>query len=236
MIASTFNSTWADHRASAPSAPRAAVEKIAIGFLTLSLLFSFLQYCFERNDLVRLVPIVFLLAGAFLCLLISPRIERRALLMSVFQPWTLAMIAIVTLPPIVSAWFYRSTAYPYQYGIIMIVILTAIRILLSEIGFEGLLLSFFYATTVGFLIVIGISFDDLLASIGSTRFAPLYFDPNRIGFFAVTAIPAQLWYALRYRRLYVILMSALCVFVMMAASSRGSIGAFLIGSLFMAIL
>jgi exopolysaccharide production protein ExoQ len=236
MIASTINSTWTDYRASTLSTPRAAVEKIAIGFLTLSLLLSFLQYCFERNDLVRLVPIVFLLAGAFLCLLISPRLQRRHLLMSVLRPWTLASITIVTLPPIVSSLFYRPTLYPFQYGIVMIVTLAAIRILLSEIGFEGLLLSFFYATTVSFLIVIGISFSDLLASIGSARFAPLYFDPNRIGFFAVTAIPAQLWYAMRCRRFYVLLMSALCVFVMVAASSRGSIGALLIGGLFMAFL
>jgi hypothetical protein len=112
----------------------------------------------------------------------------------------------------------------------------AIRILLSEIGFEGLLLSFFYATTAGFLILIGISFSDLLASMGSTRFAPLFYDPNRIGFFAATAIPSQLWYAMRYRRFYVLSMSVLCVFVIMAASSRGSIGALLIGGVFMGVL
>ncbi len=236
MSATTLNTSWTGHRSPAATAPRAAVEKIAMGFLTISLLLSFLQYCFERSDLVRLIPIGFLLVGAALCLILTSRNKRREVLMSIFNPWTLLSIALVTLPPIISAWFLRPTPFPFQYGLVMIVALAAIRILLSEIGFEGLMISFFYATTAGLLIVIGLSFQDLLAALGSTRFAPLFYDPNRIGYFAVTSIPAQLWYALRCRRFYVIAVSALAVFVIMAASSRGSLGALLIGGMFIGFL
>src|ERR1700733_2254198 len=151
MSVTTLNTAWIGDRSPAVSAPRAAIEKIAIGFLTISLLLSFLQYCFERSDLVRLVPVAFLLVGAALCLIFTSRNKRREVLMSVLNPWTLLAIALVTLPPIVSAWFLRSTPFPFQYGLVMIVSLAAIRILLSEIGFEGLLLSFLYGTTAGFL-------------------------------------------------------------------------------------
>jgi exopolysaccharide production protein ExoQ len=238
MITTTLSSSWTDNRASSLPSARAASDKIAIGFLTLSLLLSFLQYCFERSDLVRLVPVVLLWAGAFLCLVICPREKRRAILTAVVQPATLATIALVTAPPILSSLFYRAAVYPYpyEYGVVIIVTLVGARILLSEIGFQGVLLSFFYATTAGILIVVCLTFSDLLASIGSTRYAPLYFDPNRIGFFAVTSIPAQLWFAVRYRRYYVLLVSALCVFVVLAASSRGSIGALLIGGLATSLL
>src|SRR5882672_9939 len=229
MTATTLTPSWTHDRA--PSLPntRAASERIAIGFLTISLLISYLQYCFERSDLVRLVPVVVLMAGAFLCLLTSQREKRHEILMAVVRPTTLALIALVTIPALLSSLFYRPTLYPFEYGIVTVVTLIGARILLSAVGFEGVLLSFFYATTAGILIVAGINFSDLLASIGSTRFAPLFYDPNRIAFFAVTSIPAQLWFVSRRRRYYVLLVTALCVFVMVGASSRGSIGALLIG-------
>jgi hypothetical protein len=171
------------------------------------------------------------MAGAFLCLLTSQREKRHEILVAVVRPATLALIALVTIPALLSSLFYRPTLYPFEYGIVTVVTLVGARILLSAVGFEGILLSFFYATTAGILIVAGINFSDLLASIGSTRFAPFYYDPNRIAFFAVTSIPAQLWFVSRRRRYYVLLVTALCVFVMVAASSRGSIGALLIGGL-----
>jgi hypothetical protein len=140
------------------------------------------------------------------------------------------------MPPLLSSWFNRPKIYPFEYGVATILALVGARILLSEIGFEGVLRSFFYATTAGIVIVVGLSFGNLLASTGATRYAPLYFDPNRIGFFAVTAIPAQLWFAARYRRYSVLAVSALCVLVTLAASSRGSIGALLIGGSAIAFL
>jgi len=140
------------------------------------------------------------MAGAFLCLLTSQREKRHEILMAVVRPTTLALIALVTIPALLSSLFYRPTLYPFEYGIVTVVTLIGARILLSAVGFEGVLLSFFYATTAGILIVAGINFSDLLASIGSTRFAPLFYDPNRIAFFAVTSIPAQLWFVSRRRR------------------------------------
>jgi hypothetical protein len=236
MTTTSLSPFWTSDRASSLPNTKAASNKIVIGILTLSLLLSFLQYCFERSDLVRLVPVALLTVGALLCLMTCPREKRRAILIAVVRPATLAATSLVTVPPLLSSLIYRPTVYPFEYGIFMVVILVGVRILLSEIGFEGVFLSFFYATTAGILIVVGLTFSDLLASIGSARYAPLYFDPNRIAFFAVTSIPAQLWFAARYRRYYVLMVSVLCVFVMLAASSRGSIGALLIGGSVMTLL
>jgi len=231
MTTTVLNSAWT--RGRAPSLPviRPASDRIAMGFLSVSFLVSYLQYCLERSDLVRLVPIVLLTSGAFLFLVTCPRDRRRGILTSVTRPASLGIIAAVTVPPLVSALFYRPTLYPFEYGIIMIAALIVLRILLSAIGFEGILRSFFYATSAGILIVAGLNFSELLSSIGSMRFAPPYYDPNRIAFFAATAIPVQLWFVAQRRRYSVLLLTALCVLVMFAASSRGSIGALLIGGL-----
>jgi hypothetical protein len=236
MTATTLTSSWTQGRA--PSLPdvRPASDRIAIGFLSVCLLVSYLQYCLERSDVVRLVPIVLLMMGAFLFLVTCPRDRRREILMSVTRPANLGIIAAVTVPPVASSLFYRPTLFPFEYGMIMIAVLIVLRILLSAIGFEGILVSFFYATSVGILVVAGLNFSELLTSIGSARFAPPYYDPNRIAFFAATAIPVQLWFVARRRRYSVLLLTALCVLVMIAASSRGSIGALLIGGLATTIL
>jgi hypothetical protein len=220
----------ANDRESSLTKGSVASNRLAMGVLTLTLLLSFLQYCFERSDVTRLVPVSLLITGAALLLVTSSREKRRSFLEAVVHPSTAAIIVAVSFPPLVSS-LYRASSYSVQYGTVMVVFLIAARIFLSEIGLEGLLLSFFYATTVGILIVVGLTSSDLMASIGSTRYAPMYFDPNRIGFFAVTAVPSQLWFAMRRPgRKYVLLVSALCVFVTLAASSRGSIGALLIGT------
>jgi hypothetical protein len=236
MTATTLTPIWT--RAGAQSRPRtrAASERVAIGFLSVSLLISYLQYCFERSDLIRLVPVVLLMAGSFLCLLICPREKRNAILRAVVRPALLASIALVTVPPLLSSLLYRPTLYPFEYGIVTAATLFVVRILLSAIGFEGVLLSFFYATSAGMLIVAGLNFSDLLASTGAMRFAPFFYDPNRIAFFAATSIPVQLWYVSQRRRHYVLLLTALSLFVMIGASSRGSIGALLIGGLVATII
>ncbi len=226
---------FTDDQASPLPRHRVAGNKLVTGVLTLTFLLSFLQYCLERNDVVRLVPVALLIASAFLFFLMCSREKRNTVLTAILRPATLAIIAAVSVPPMLSS-LYRPTIRPFEYGIVMIVTLVAVRILLSGLGFEALLLSFFYATTAGILIVVALSFTDLLASIGATRYAPLEFDPNRIGFFAVTAIPAQLWFAFRRRQYYVLLVSALCVFVTLAASSRGSTGALLIGAVITSFL
>jgi hypothetical protein len=208
-----------------------ASNRLAQIALTVTLLVAFLQYCFERTDLVRLVPVSLLISAAFLLLLTSPPKERRTLLASVIRPSALAIMAAVTLPPLISSLF-RTEYYAFEYGIMMVVTLISIRILLSGMGFEGVLLSFFYATAAGILIVVGLTFGDLMAAVGSSRYAPFHLDPNRTGFFAVTAIPVQLWFATRRHRYYILLLSCLCVFLIVAASSRGSIGGLLIGSAF----
>jgi hypothetical protein len=221
----------------APSLPKHgfASEKLGIAVLTMAFLLSYLQFCFERSDLIRLVPVGLLWTGTFAFLLVCPRDTRRTALLTVFHPATWAIIAAVSVPPLLSS-LYRHSAFSFQYGLVMIAMLIVARILLSGIGFEGLLVAFFYATTAGILIVAGLTFSDLLASIGATRYAPLQFDPNRIAFFAVTAIPAQLWFAFRRRRYYVLLVTAFTVFVTIAASSRGSIGGLLIGAVVTALL
>ena len=226
---------FAVERASSRSKHRIVSEKLGIVVLTLAFLLSFLQYCFERSDVVRLAPVALLCAGAFLFLLVGSRETRRAALMAVFRPATWAIIAGVSIPPLLSS-AYRHSAFSFEYGLVMIVTLFVARILLSGIGFEGLLLAFFYGTTAGILIVVGLTFSELLTSIGTTRYAPLQFDPNRIGFFAVTAIPAQLWFAFRRHQYYVLLVTGLSVFVTIAASSRGSIGGLLIGAVATSLL
>lgn len=222
-------------RATSLPKPRAAQDKFAIGALTLTFLGSILQYCVERNDLVRLVPVVVLIACAFVFLFLCPRGTRRQVLLSVTSPPTLGIIAAVSIPTLLSS-LYRTSAFPFQYGVMMIATLIAIRILLSGIGFEGLFLAFFYGTTAGILIVVASTTKDLMASLGSVRYAPFFFDPNRIGYFVVTSIPAQLWFAVRRRQYHLFLVSAFCVFVIMAASSRGSLGALLIGAAITALL
>ena len=231
MTATTLTPIWT--RAGAQSRPRTrtASDRIAVGFLSVSLLISYLQYCFQRSDLIRLVPVVLLMAGSFFCLLVCPREKRSAILRAVVRPAMLAPIALVAVPPLLSSLLYRPTLYPFEYGIVTVVTLVVARILLSAIGFEGILLSFFYATSAGILIIAGLNFSELLASTGSMRFAPFFYDPNRIAFFAATSIPVQLWYVSQRRRYYVLLVTTLSLFVMIAASSRGSIGALLIGGL-----
>jgi hypothetical protein len=181
MTTSDLTFAFADDRA--PSLPkhRVASEKLAIAVLTLAFLLSYLQYCFERGDLVRLAPVVMLSLGAFVYLLICSRERRQEVLLAAFRPATWMIIAGVSIPPLLSS-LYRHTAFSFEYGLVMIVMLLVARILLSGIGFEDLLLAFFYATTAGILIVVAITFSDLLASIGAARYAPLQFDPNRIGF------------------------------------------------------
>jgi hypothetical protein len=204
--------------------------------LTLALLISFLQYCFERNDLVRLLPIVLLTAATLLLLLVSPRAQRRNMFLAVARPSTVALIAIVSLPPLISS-FYRTNGYAFEYGLVTVLTLVAVRILLTGIGWEALLLCFFWATTGGALIVVSMTFNDLLAAVGSVRYAPPLFDPNRISFFVVSAIPAQLWFAMRGRLNKIALLATIvCVWVLIAASSRGSSGALLIGGAATAML
>lgn len=208
-----------------------AIDRVGIGGLSVSFFFSFVQYCLERGDVIRLLPIVLLIGSAVLLLLMSAREKRRKLLAAAFGPTTVMLISAVCLPVLFTS-MYRPTFYPFEYGLVLIVTLFAIRIVLSQIGLEGLILSFFYGTTAGILLVVGLSFNDLLASVDAKRYAPLFFDPNRIAYFAVTAIPAQLWFATRQKgKKYVLLVSGVCVLVMGAASSRGSIGALVIGVL-----
>jgi hypothetical protein len=220
--------SFSEDRLTALPVRRAAGDMLAMVVLTLALLFSFLQYCFERNDVIRLVPVALLIMATFVLLLVSTQEKRRAMFLGVGRAATIALITIVSVPPLISS-FYRTNSYSFQYGVVMVVTLIAVRILLSGIGLEGLLLCYFWATTTGILIVVGITFDDLLASIGSTRYAPSFFDPNRIGFFAVAAIPAQLWFATRGTlNRFALIAAIVCVCVLVAASSRGSIGALLL--------
>ncbi len=229
MTATTLTPSWTRDRAVSLVNNRTASDRIGIGLLTFCFLISYLQYCLERSDAVRLVPIVLLLAGAFVFLVTRTRENRREILTTLTRPGTIGIFAAVIVPPLLSSWFYRPTPFPFEYGIVMIAALIVTRILLSAIGFEGILQSFFYATTGGILVVAGLNYSELLTSLGSARFAPPYFDPNRIAFFAATSIPVQLWYAFRRRQYYVLLVTALCLLVIFAASSRGSIGALLIG-------
>lgn len=235
-MATTQHAAWSSEGVSCPPKSRVASESIASGFLTISLLGSYLQYCLERSDAVRLIPIVFLLTGAFLFILTCTREKRRKVITAATRPGTLGIIAIVTMPPIISSMFYRATPFPFEYGIITIVALFGLRILLSALGFERILLSFFYATSAGILVVVGLNFSLFLTSFASARFAPTFFDPNRIAFFAATSIPVQLWYVANRRRYSVLLVTLLCLLVIFAASSRGSIGALLIGGLSTAVL
>ncbi len=214
----------------------ATTNKFALGVLTLAFLLSYLQYCLQRVDVVRLVPVAVLIAGAMLFAASCSARHRRVLFANLTSLPTVTLINLVCLPPLLSS-FYRSSSYPAAYGIVMIVTLMAARTLLCGIGLEGLLLAFFYATTAGTVMVVVITFSDLLRAFGSVRYFPLNFEPNRIAFFAVTAIPAQLWFARRRsQRSYILLASGLSLLVTVAASSRGSSGALLIGAGFIGLL
>ena len=236
MKATSVPAYWTDEREVHSSSTRTTSDRIASGFLTTTLFLSYVQYCVERSDAVRLIPVALLLTGTFLFLMTCPRERRGEIFTTAFRPAMVGIIAVVTVPPLVSSLFYRSTLFPFQYGLVMVLTLFAMRILLSAVGFDGVLLSFFYATSAGILVVAGLNFSKLLTSVGSTRFAPPYYDPNRIAFFAATAIPVQLWFVARRRRYDVLVLTALCLLVMVAASSRGSIGALLIGGLATSVL
>jgi hypothetical protein len=210
-------------------------DKLAISVVTLTFLLSYLQYCLERNDLVRLVPIAVMGVGTFACLLTSPREKRRRALMTILHPVTWLTIGCVCVPSLLSA-LYRPSGDALLYGLVMVFVMLIVRILLSNVGFEGLLSAFFWATSIGLLTVVGITITELAASIGATRYAPLQMDPNRIAFFAVTAIPAQLYFVIHRRRYSALLLTGLSIFVMFAASSRGSIGGLAFGVVAIALL
>jgi hypothetical protein len=208
-----------------------AGDRLAIGALTVTFMLSYVQYIFERSDAVRVMSVVIMIAGSAAFLAVNSRQRRRALLASLLRPATLGILAAGTLPSLISS-LYRPNLYPFEYGLLLILTLLAARILLTGIGFEGLMLAFFYATATAVIIVVILNFDRLVAAMGPTRFSPLSFDPNRTAFFAVTSIPAQIWYVMRRPgKKYVLLVTALCLVVTVAASSRGSIGALLIGGI-----
>ena len=235
-MTTSFGVPLAAERIPALRVRRTVADKYATGALTLTFLLSFLQYCLERSDAVRLVPVGLLIVSALILLLLCHQDKRRMLLTSAVSPAMVLLIAAACIPALISS-LYRPLSYPFQYGLVLVATLFAVRIVLSVIGLEGMLLSFFYGTTLGVLIVAGLSLSDLVTSLGATRYSPLFFDPNRIGFFAVTAIPAQLWFANRQRgKKYILLVSALCVLMIMAAASRGSTGALAIGVTIGAVL
>jgi hypothetical protein len=214
----------------------AASDRVAIGGLSIAFFFSFAQFCVERTDAVRLLPVITLMLSAVFLLMMSGREKRRMLLAAAFQPATVLLISAVCLPVLLTS-LYRPTLYPFEYGLALIATLFAIRIVVTQIGLRGLLLSFFYGTTAGLLVVVALTYGTLLASAGAKRYAPLFYDPNRIAYFAVTAIPAQIWFASRQAgRKYVLLLSALSLLVIGAAASRGSIGALAIGGLAACVL
>jgi hypothetical protein len=214
---------------------RAPHEKVAVAVVTVTFLLSYLQYCLERNDAVRIVPIAMMAIGTFAFLLVSPPERRREYFVSVCHPITLLIVGSVCLPSLISSYF-NPPGEAFIYGFLMILVLLMVRILLSGIGFDGLFSAFFYATSIGLLTVVGITITDLIASIGVARYAPMQMDPNRIAFFAVTAIPAQLFFAFRRRRYSILLITGLSIFVMFAASSRGSIGGLVFGAVGIAVL
>jgi hypothetical protein len=207
---------------------RAPHEKLGVAMLTVTFLFSYLQYCLDRNDLVRIIPIAMMVIGTLVFLLASPQEKRREYFVSACHPVTLLIVGSVCLPSVISSYF-NPPGEAFVYGFLMILVLLTIRILLSGIGFEGLFSAFFYATSIGLLVVVGITIKDLIASVGATRYAPMQMDPNRIAFFAATAIPAQLYFVFHRRRYSVLLITGLSVFVVFAASSRGSIGGLAFG-------
>jgi hypothetical protein len=231
---SVFHST--DDPSSFLLKPWEACDRVAIAGLSVTFFLSFAQFSLERGDAIRLLPVLLLIGSAVLLLLMSMRGKRRMLLAAAFRPVTVMLISAVCVPVLLTS-LYRPTSYPFEYGLVLIATLFSIRIVLSQIGLEGLLLSFFYGTTAGIFVVVGLTFSDLLASVGARRYAPFFYDPNRIAYFAVTAIPVQWWIATRQQgKKYVLLVSALCVFVIGAASSRGSIGALAIGCMVAASL
>lgn len=230
MTTGNFALGYVQDRACGPSFSQALADRMAVAGLSLTFFLSFTQYCFERSDLVRLVPFGTLVSLAIVLFSLSLRENRREILTALFRPSLVLLITVVCVPSLISS-LYRPTAYPFEYGIAMIVLLLAVRGLLSAIGAEGILRAYAYGTTAGILLVVALSLSDLASSIGATRYSPLFYDPNRIGFFAVTAIPAQVWMSLgKPRNKLVLFASVLCIVVMAAASSRGSIGAVIIGA------
>jgi len=214
---------------------RAPHEKLGVAMVTITFLLSYLQYCLDRNDLVRIVPIAMMVIGTLAFLLACPPEKRRECFVSACHPVTLLIVGSVCLPSLISSYF-NPPGEAFVYGFLMIMVLLTIRILLTGIGFDGLFSAFFYATSLGLLIVVGLSIKDLIASVGATRYAPMQMDPNRIAFFAATAVPAQLYFVFHRRRYSALLMTGLSIFVVFAASSRGSIGGLAFGVATIALL
>ncbi len=193
-------------------------------------LLSFLQYCVRRGDWVRVAPMLVLLGGSLLFLLLVTRGDRRRILSDIFRPGFLVVPVLATLPPLLSS-LYRGSWYPFEYGLVLVATLLAARVLLCGIGLPGLMQAFFYAMSLSMLLTVGLTLPQLASSFGATRYFPFFLEPNRIAFFAVTAIPVQLWMASHGRRRYYALgLAALCGVVTLAASSRGSTGALLLGT------
>jgi hypothetical protein len=215
---------------SAQTPRQGAAVVLAQAMVGTCFLLSFLQYCVRRGDWVRVAPMLVLMGGTLMFLLLASRDERRHILCDIFRPGFLVVPLLATLPPLLSS-LYRGSWYPFEYGLVLVATLLAARVLLCGIGLSGLMRAFFYAMSLSMTLTVGLTLPQLAASFGASRYFPFYLEPNRIAFFAVTAIPVQLWMAVHGRRRYYALgLAALCGVVTLAASSRGSTGALLMGA------
>src|ERR1700685_2270605 len=98
---------------------RAPHEKVAVAVVTVTFLLSYLQYCLERNDAVRIVRIAMMAIGTVAFLLVSPPERRRAYFVSVCHPITLLIVGSVCLPSLISSYF-NPPGEAFIYGFLMI--------------------------------------------------------------------------------------------------------------------
>lgn len=199
--------------------------------LTLVFLLSYMQYFFEMNLQILLIPISVLMLLGYTTIIFSPKYRLRKIFAKTFAPSNSFFVIALPLIPTITSLFCE-TWNPALYGFLMIAVLITIRSVLCVVSLEDILLSYFYASVIFLVIFVSISTSSLIEAIlMNKRFANFSFHPNLLAFLLVGSIPVHLWvYKIKTKNnrwiLILILINATIIFY---ASSRGSILALLTG-------
>jgi len=192
-----------------------------------------LQYLIPHADeSVRVIPIVVFCFAAIVYFITAPQTKSASAVCSVLYSPVLAFIVIAGFLPIISSYttWQRSTTY----GILMVVVLVAARILVSGLGLLAILQSFHRGLAFTLPLVTILSFKQLITSLASgARYEPFGFHPNGIAEFAAVLVPLHIWFRLPGRAWSVFrwLSVPLCLIVIMATGSRSALAALTCGCL-----
>lgn len=202
------------------------------GLLVLVFLLSFLQYFLPIKITTLLVPVSLLTFTAHTAFVFSNPARQGRILTSLLAPGSLFFVlTLPLLPTIVSLFCGRD--YSVFYGCLMILTLSAIRVILSVTSIEDVLSSYFYASAIAIPVFTCLAARGLLDAItGDYRLALFSFHPNLIAFLIAGFIPVQLW---RFRiasknKGWISALIFIGLLIVFFSSSRGSIVAILTGT------